>query len=80
MKAQLILAAHTVAAFIQSYADDRHLTTDPACVHFAAPRPGTLLDRASHGVACIPCMVERAYDRHGCSIMTIAVDRQNGGQ
>ena len=36
-----------------------HLTTDPACVRYHAPRP--LLRHASRGLECEPCMVRRAF-------------------
>ena len=48
----------------------RHLTTDPACMDYRAPRPGSWLDRASRGLECEPCMVRRAFGDHGCSLFT----------
>lgn len=32
-----------------------HLTTDPACVLYTPPRPGSRLDRLSRGVSCPRC-------------------------
>lgn len=34
----------------------RHLRTDPACVHYAAPKLGSRLDAASRGLSCRQCM------------------------
>lgn len=44
----------------------KHLTTDPACVNFRAPRPYSWLDRASRGLECEPCMVSRALGDDEC--------------
>ncbi|MFD6699705.1 MULTISPECIES: hypothetical protein [unclassified Microbacterium] len=38
-----------------------HLVTDPRCVKHRPPRPGSVLDRASRGLECEPCMVRRAF-------------------
>jgi hypothetical protein len=32
-----------------------HLRTDPACMIYRAPRPGSLLDRVSRGFSCPVC-------------------------
>jgi hypothetical protein len=32
-----------------------HVRTDPACVIYRAPRPGSRLDRVSRGVSCPRC-------------------------
>ncbi|KNY07907.1 hypothetical protein AKH00_06730 [Microbacterium sp. GCS4] len=61
MSARLMLALRRVAAWIDEYADSRHLTTDPACREFTPPRPGSRLDRASRGHSCTLCMVGRAF-------------------
>lgn len=42
-------------------AGDHHLTTDPACVNYRAPRPGSRLDRASRGHSCGRCMADAAF-------------------
>lgn len=42
-----------------------HLTTDPACRYYFAPRPRSRLDLASRGLACEPCMVRQAFGDHG---------------
>lgn len=59
MKWLILLAweAQGVLQRIQSH----HLTTDPACVHYVAPRPRSILDRWSRGLECEPCMVHRAF-------------------
>jgi len=57
----VILRLHALASWIDGFTDDHHLTTDPACEHHVAPRPGSRLDRASRGQSCTPCMVKRAW-------------------
>lgn len=42
---------------------DHHLTTDPACVRYRAPRAGSRLDRASRGHSCGRCMADGAFGR-----------------
>lgn len=66
MRAWLILCAHALASWVDSFGDDRHLTTDPACQHHRAPRPGSSLDRASRGVSCVPCMRAAAWGALRC--------------
>ncbi|WP_298745310.1 hypothetical protein [uncultured Microbacterium sp.] len=66
MSARLILAAESVASWIDSYRDDRHLTTDPACEHYRAPRLGSRLDRRSRGTSCVPCMCQAAFGDMAC--------------
>lgn len=61
MRAWLILAMHSIADWFEEMTDDRHLTTDPACVEHRPPSAGSWLDRASRGVGCVPCQVTRAY-------------------
>jgi hypothetical protein len=34
----------------------RHVRTDPACVQYRTPRPGSRLDRASRGYGCPACI------------------------
>lgn len=36
-----------------------HVRTDPACLLYRAPRPGSRRDRASRGRSCDYCMVLR---------------------
>jgi len=36
-----------------------HQRTDPACVIYRAPKPGSRLDRASRGFACPRCAIDR---------------------
>lgn len=38
-----------------------HLRTDPACRLHQPPCAGSMLDRASRGLECEPCMVNRAF-------------------
>lgn len=64
MSARLALALRRVASWIDGLTDSRHLTTDPACREYVAPRPGSRLDRVSRGHACVPCMTGRAFG-HG---------------
>lgn len=66
MRAWLILAAWTVGDWITSYTYHRHLTTDPACKQYRAPRAGSALDRHSRGVTCTPCMARAALGDHEC--------------
>lgn len=61
MRALFLLAVHRLAEAIAGFADDRHLTTDPACTYYRAPRPGSHLDRISRGVSCVRCMAHRAF-------------------
>ena len=56
----LILLSWDAEGFLQRI-QRHHLTTDPACVHYVAPRPGSILDRWSRGLECEPCMVHRAF-------------------
>ncbi len=56
----LILLSWEAQGFLQRI-QRHHLTTDPACVHYVAPRPGSILDRWSRGLECEPCMVHRAF-------------------
>jgi len=58
------MSAWVAAWWVQGLFDkikSRHLTTDPACVRYRAPRAGSWLDRASRGLECEPCMVRRAF-------------------
>lgn len=73
MIAWLILLSRGLASWVDSFGDDRHLTTDPACAKHRAPRQGGLLDSASRGVPCVPCMRRRAF---GYTIP----DQTNGGR
>lgn len=75
MRAWLLLAVHRLASAIAGLADDHHLTTDPICVRHRAPRSGSRLDRASRGVACVPCMVDRAFGRFDSNVEPREVDR-----
>lgn len=36
-----------------------HQRTDPACVIYRAPKPGSRLDRVSRGFACPRCAIDR---------------------
>jgi len=60
---RLVLALEAIAAFVWGLATDRHLTTDPACAHYRAPRPGSRLDRSSRGHSCTRCLGDRAWGR-----------------
>lgn len=61
MKAWLIVAYWWLRGPLDAISYRNHLTTDPACAHYRAPRPGSWLDRASRGLECEPCMVRRAF-------------------
>ena len=65
----LILLSWDAEGFLQRI-QRHHLTTDPACVHYVAPRPGSILDRWSRGLECEPCMVHRAFHApwQGCTV------------
>ena len=68
----LILLSWETQGFLQRI-QRRHLTTDPACVRYVAPRQGSLLDRWSRGLECEPCMVHRAFHSddapwQGCTV------------
>lgn len=58
---RLIIALHALASTIDGLTDERHLTTDPACVHARPTRIGSRLDRLSRGHGCSPCMQDRAW-------------------
>ena len=51
-----------LSLILHRWAHSRHLRTDPACVHFAAPKPGSRLDGASRGLACWQCQLSRLRD------------------
>lgn len=53
-----------------------HLTTDPACDHYRAPRTGSWLDRASRGLECEPCMIRRAFGSDECGLLGMLGDRE----
>jgi hypothetical protein len=57
-----LIAASALASAIESITDTRHLTTDPACVRYRAPRQPSRLDRAARGRSCSPCMMRRAFE------------------
>lgn len=59
----ILLTLHAASSAIEAPTDVRHLHTDPACVKYRAPRPGSRLDRISRGTACTPCMADRAWGR-----------------
>ena len=69
MGARLILLIHSIADWFAGLNDERHLTTDPACIEYRAPRPGSRLDRASRGVSCVPCMVTAAFGDEQCTVL-----------
>lgn len=54
-----------------------HLTTDPACDHYRAPRSGSWLDRASRGLECEPCMAHRAFVDHECAPLPADHERES---
>lgn len=60
MRAWMIVAAWWIQGAFDRI-KGMHLVTDPACVHHRAPRLGSVLDRASRGLECEPCMVRRAF-------------------
>ncbi len=66
MGVRMILAAADLSSWIDSYRDERHLTTDPACEHYCAPRLGSRLDRRSRGLSCIPCVRRAAFGDLSC--------------
>lgn len=70
---RIIIALHTLGSAIDGLTDNRHLTTDPACVHYQAPRSGTRLDQVSHGHGCTPCMYDRAWGGP-CTTLALADD------
>lgn len=45
----------------------KHLTTDPACVNYRAPKTGSVKDRVSRGLECEPCMIARAFGKEGAA-------------
>lgn len=58
----LIILTQVLASAISGTTDDHHLTTDPACRKYRAPRHRSRLDRASRGHGCTPCMFDRAFN------------------
>jgi hypothetical protein len=60
LDAWTLITLEEFAAWVWAATTDRHLTTDPACVLYVAPLPGSRLDRASRGRACTRCMGFRA--------------------
>jgi len=59
----MIIALSAVAGWFWGLATDRHLTTDPACVHYREARSGSRLDRVSRGESCSQCLADRAWGR-----------------
>ena len=54
----LILLSWEAEGFLQRI-QRHHLTTDPACVRYVAPRPGSILDRWSRGLGGLACSICR---------------------
>jgi hypothetical protein len=63
LRDRLLILALDAGGELLYRANGHHLATDPACVHYAAPRPGSRLDRASRGHSCGRCMADRAFGR-----------------
>ena len=60
LRDRLVIWVDTLGGELIGWAGYKHLTTDPACVRYRAPRPGSRIDRISRGHSCGRCMQGRA--------------------
>lgn len=56
-----LILVRNVGVELIGRADDHHLTTDPVCIRYRAPKPGSRLERTSRGHSCGRCLVARAF-------------------
>jgi hypothetical protein len=73
--AWVLLVLATIAGALSEPAFDHHLTTDPACIRYRAPKTNSRLERASRGVGCLVCMRRAAFGDEGCRLYTVDLKR-----